>query len=59
VLAETGDVRNALVRRAFGEGRMHGDPDALCDPHEAPGDGCFESDPLGIRREGDGHAVTG
>ena len=59
VLAETSGVRDALVRKAFGEGRTHGDPDAFADPRAVAAAGTFDSDPQGIRRAEDGHAAAG
>jgi His-Xaa-Ser system protein HxsD len=58
VLAETRDVRDALLRKAFGEGRAHGDPDTLRDPSRVPSEGTFESDPADIRGLEEADAVA-
>jgi His-Xaa-Ser system protein HxsD len=52
VIEETGEIREALVRKAFGEGRKHLDPARLgSDESNVPeAEASFKSDPLGIGR---------
>jgi His-Xaa-Ser system protein HxsD len=53
VLVETCEVRDALVRKAFAEGRHHMDPDALRkDGANFYQHGRIADDPAGIRRTG-------
>lgn len=51
VLTETSAVRDALVKKAFGEGSNHLDPESLqLGSLSVPMDATYESDPMNLRR---------
>ena len=52
VIAETGEIRDVLIRKAFFEGKMRLDPESLRsdESHVPDDDQSYKDDPLGIGR---------
>ena len=52
VIQETGGIREMLLRKAFGEGREHGDPDLLIENNSniPSSEMSYQNDPLGISK---------
>ncbi len=50
VIAETGEIRDSLIRKAFFEGKTHLDPESLPsdESHVPSDDQSYKDDPLGV-----------